>query len=109
MGARAAGTARIRRPGGSVSASRFLSKSRYIARQENVGDALDGRRALAAVVRMPLASFWKGKRVFLTGHTGFKGSWLALRLVDLGASITGFALAPEGTPNTYDLLKIDEH
>jgi CDP-glucose 4,6-dehydratase len=58
---------------------------------------------------VPLATFWKGKRVFLTGHTGFKGSWLALRLVDLGASVSGFALSPEGVPNAFDLLEIDEH
>ena len=38
--------------------------------------------------------FWQGRRVFLTGHTGFKGSWLALWLEQLGASVTGYALAP---------------
>ncbi len=40
------------------------------------------------------AEFWRGKRVFLTGHTGFKGSWLSLWLQSLGAELTGFALAP---------------
>jgi CDP-glucose 4,6-dehydratase len=39
--------------------------------------------------------FWKGKRVFLTGHTGFKGSWLAIILAQLGAKVTGYALAAE--------------
>ena len=40
----------------------------------------------------PDPSFWKGRRVFLTGHTGFKGSWLSLWLDALGASVTGYAL-----------------
>jgi CDP-glucose 4,6-dehydratase len=41
-------------------------------------------------------AFWQGKRVFLTGHTGFKGSWLALWLERLGAEVTGYALPPQG-------------
>jgi len=45
--------------------------------------------------RLPDPAFWRGKRVFLTGHTGFKGSWLALWLRRLGAEVTGFALPPE--------------
>ncbi|MGH7714747.1 MAG: GDP-mannose 4,6-dehydratase, partial [Vulcanimicrobiaceae bacterium] len=52
------------------------------------------------------ATFWTGKRVFLTGHTGFKGSWLALRLRDLGASVNGYALAPQGPPSAYELLGV---
>lgn len=41
------------------------------------------------------AAFWKGRRIFLTGHTGFKGSWLALWLHKMGAVVTGYSLAPE--------------
>jgi CDP-glucose 4,6-dehydratase len=45
--------------------------------------------------------FWRGKRVFLTGHTGFKGSWMSLWLQSLGAEVTGFALAPPTTPSLF--------
>lgn len=47
------------------------------------------------------------RRVLITGHTGFKGSWLAYWLRDLGASVVGFALDPPTQPNHYDLLKLD--
>ncbi len=50
--------------------------------------------------------FWRGKRVFLTGHTGFKGSWLSLWLQDLGAELTGFALAPPTNPNLFEVAKV---
>lgn len=57
--------------------------------------------------------FWNGKRVFLTGHTGFKGSWLAYWLHELGAIVTGYALAPETNPSMFELLGladlIDSH
>lgn len=49
-------------------------------------------------------SVWFGRRVFITGHTGFKGSWLALRLCDLGAEVIGYALEPETEPSAYELL-----
>lgn len=50
--------------------------------------------------------FWRGKRVFLTGHTGFKGSWLSLWLQSLGAEITGFALNPPTILNLFDTAKV---
>ena len=49
--------------------------------------------------------FWSGKRVLLTGHTGFKGAWAALWLERLGATVTGFALAPETAPNLFALAQ----
>lgn len=48
--------------------------------------------------------FWRGRRVLLTGHTGFKGAWLARWLCRLGAEVHGFALPPEGEPNLSRLL-----
>jgi CDP-glucose 4,6-dehydratase len=51
--------------------------------------------------------FWKGKKVFLTGHTGFKGSWLSLWLSSMGAKVTGYALAPNTTPNLFTVLDVD--
>jgi len=54
------------------------------------------------------SNFWKGKRVFLTGHTGFKGSWLSLWLHRLGAEIKGYALPPPTSPNLFTALKLAE-
>src|SRR4030088_1729409 len=51
-------------------------------------------------------SFWKGRKVFVTGHTGFKGSWLSLWLHTLGADVTGYALDPPTEPSHWDLLKL---
>lgn len=50
--------------------------------------------------------FWAGKRVLLTGHTGFKGSWAAIWLTRMGAEVTGVALAPDQTPALFDLAKV---
>ena len=50
--------------------------------------------------------FWSGKRVFLTGHTGFKGGWLALWLTSMGAKVEGYSLAPKFQLNLFDVLKI---
>ncbi len=53
-------------------------------------------------------AFWAGKRVFLTGHTGFKGSWTALWLQRMGAVVTGFALAPPTEPALFDVARVSE-
>ena len=50
--------------------------------------------------------FWQGRRVFITGHTGFKGSWLSLWLQKLGADVTGYALAPPTQPSLFETAKV---
>lgn len=52
--------------------------------------------------------FWKGKRVFLTGHTGFKGSWLSLWLQEMGAEICGYSLAAPTSPSLFDVAKVSD-
>nr|WP_296182496.1 CDP-glucose 4,6-dehydratase [Pseudomonas sp. UBA1879] len=52
--------------------------------------------------------FWRGKRVLLTGHTGFKGSWLSLWLARMGAQVTGFALDPGTEPSLFELACVSE-
>jgi CDP-glucose 4,6-dehydratase len=56
---------------------------------------------------MVTEQFWRGKRVFITGHTGFKGSWLCLWLHALGANVSGYALAPPTEPSLYVLAGVD--
>ena len=51
-------------------------------------------------------SFWRGKKVFLTGNTGFKGSWLSLWLTQMGAEVFGYALPPNSRPNLFDVASI---
>jgi CDP-glucose 4,6-dehydratase len=53
-------------------------------------------------------NFWKNKKVFITGHTGFKGSWLCLWLSSMGAKVTGYALEPPTDPSLFELCRIDE-
>ncbi|WP_119967460.1 CDP-glucose 4,6-dehydratase [Simplicispira lacusdiani] len=57
---------------------------------------------------LPDPAFWQGRRVLLTGHTGFKGAWLALWLQRLGAQVTGVALAPATTPALFDLAGVGQ-
>lgn len=51
-------------------------------------------------------TFWKGKRVFMTGHTGFKGSWLSLWLQELGATVTGYSLTPPTNPSLFEVANV---
>ena len=63
--------------------------------------------APVAVTR-PNPAFWAGKRVLLTGHTGFKGSWAALWLTRMGARVTGLALPPDQVPALYELAQVGQ-
>lgn len=56
----------------------------------------------------PTPTFWSGKRVLLTGHTGFKGGWAALWLSQMGAEVVGIGLSPEPGPQFFELAKIGE-
>lgn len=62
-------------------------------------DSLEMREAL---------SMFSGKRVFVTGHTGFKGSWLTFLLTELGAEVKGYALAPKGDDSHFEMLRLEE-
>jgi len=53
-------------------------------------------------------AFWKGKKVFVTGHTGFKGTWLSIWLSAMGAHVTGYALPPPTEPSLYGLCRMEE-
>jgi len=57
---------------------------------------------------MVKSNFWKDRKVFITGHTGFKGAWLSLWLHHLGAEVVGYALEPPTTPNFFDLCNLSE-
>lgn len=56
----------------------------------------------------PDPTFWDGKRVLVTGHTGFKGGWLAIWLSRMGARVTGIALPPDYSPSLCELARLDE-
>lgn len=66
--------------------------------------------AMEAIVRQVNRSFstdfWRGKRVLVTGHTGFKGGWLTLWLQQLGATVTGLALPPNTKPNLFEMARL---
>lgn len=69
---------------------------------------LEGTLLNALVVNASVVNtrFWHGKRIFLTGHTGFKGGWLSLWLQQLGAEVTGYALAAPTEPSLFDVARV---
>jgi CDP-glucose 4,6-dehydratase len=60
------------------------------------------------MVNAPNLAFWRGRRVLLTGHTGFKGAWLAIWLARLGAKVTALALEPVSQPNLFTLARVGD-
>ena len=69
--------------------------------------AADGRRGPRAA-RPVTSSFWHGRRVLVTGHTGFKGAWLTLWLHALGAEVTGFSGPPPSEPSLFETARVGE-
>ena len=53
--------------------------------------------------------FWKNKNIFITGHSGFKGSWLSIWLNELGANVTGYSLSPDSKISMFESLSIEKH
>ena len=66
-----------------------------------------GMEGLGMTAPLPREAFWRGRRVLLTGHTGFKGGWAALWLARLGAKTTGFALAADTEPSLFRLAEVE--
>ncbi len=60
-------------------------------------------------MKYTMSNFWQDKKVFLTGHTGFKGSWLSLWLQELGVEVCGYALAPNTDPNLFTLANVADN
>lgn len=58
---------------------------------------------------MSFENIYKGKKVLITGHTGFKGSWMAIWLKDLGAEVYGYALAPQSEMDNFEICKLADH
>ena len=52
--------------------------------------------------------FWRDKKVFITGHTGFKGGWLSLWLTKMGAKVKGYSLSPSTNPSLFDILNLKD-
>ncbi len=69
---------------------------------------MDARPSPVEGMVIPSSEFWKSKSVFLTGHTGFKGSWASLWLVHLGARVTGYSLPPPTHPSLFEAARVSE-
>ncbi len=64
---------------------------------------------MEGLVRVKLKQFYKGKRVLITGHTGFKGAWLSQILLQFGAKVSGYSLKPNTDPNLFSVLKLGKN
>src|SRR4051812_47445525 len=93
MGARADGATREWGRSPRLCASRLLASDGFAAGSQFPGGRMgEPPRQMESLVTDP--AFWRGKKIFLTGHTGFKGAWASLLLRRLGASVYGYALPP---------------
>src|SRR5262249_52807098 len=107
VGERAARGPGERRRALVLPSQRLLAPDGHAARQAPArGDVGQRTGAMEGVGVDP--SFWSGRRVLLTGHTGFKGAWLALWLERLGAEVTGFADGIPTNPSLYDTARVSE-
>jgi nucleoside-diphosphate-sugar epimerase len=88
--------------GSGLLSQRFLAADGYAAGQAETGRSLGQREGSLEDVVNP----WQGRRIFLTGHTGFKGGWLSLWLAVLGAQIRGYALDPSTEPNLFNAASV---
>ena len=83
----------------------LLAAHGHPARQESTGGTLAIRQCAVEGVEVN-PEFWRGKRVFLTGYTGFKGGWLSLWLQSMGAEVHGYALNPPTATNLFEVAEI---
>mgnify|MGYP002240031652 CR=1 FL=1 len=88
----------------------FLAMHGYIKRKaatcKNIGHQ-ETHHGKYGRINIDMLEFYKGKKVFVTGHTGFKGSWLCKMLVNAGADVTGYSLAPPTNPSLFEIAGIE--
>src|SRR6185503_6630810 len=103
--ARADGAPRERGSNGPLQAPRLLAPDGHDARQDVPRRAVELRAGAVEAVEVD-PGFWKEKRVLVTGHTGFKGSWLSLWLSEMGADVTGYSVSIPTNPSLFELAHI---
>ena len=108
-GSASPGEPRRRGRTGRLASSGVLGGNGHRARPPSARGLVGRRRGAlgdvgAAALNQADARFWRRRRVLVTGHTGFKGAWLCLRLVALGAEVTGMAKDPPTRPAPFDLV-----
>ena len=101
------GTVGERSPVARISPRRILAARRHPARKDDSRIPLaERKRTLEDLGMTPLAEFYGGQHVFITGHTGFKAGWLTTWLKMMGAHVTGFALPAHDPPSFFDAVHV---